>query len=65
MRQIEDVMCSQEVRDFTETDWVLLALAALDQASISPGFLARAYRDAKGDEVRILKELCLPPAEER
>lgn len=42
---------------FTAADWVGLALAALDQAGITPRQLNDAYRHARGDTKRVLVEL--------
>jgi len=44
-------------RDFTREDWTRLALAALDQANVSPETLARAFLHARGDTDRTIEEI--------
>ncbi len=53
----EVVYKSDATARYTADDWVGLALAALDQADVTPDQLARAYRHGKGDTVRVLVEL--------
>lgn len=44
---------------FTPADWARLALAALDQAGVSPEQLARAHRAARGRTEATLFDLDL------
>jgi hypothetical protein len=43
--------------NYTRADWIRLALAALDQASITPGTFAKAYEQGRGNEQRTLENL--------
>ncbi|HTP97951.1 MAG TPA: hypothetical protein VMN56_01415 [Casimicrobiaceae bacterium] len=45
--------------DYTEADWVRLALAALDQAGVSVQIFAEAERRARGDVAAMIAELDL------
>lgn len=54
---------AEPTKDFTAADWVLLALAALDQAAVTPDQLARAYRFGRGKEAAVLDELDLASEE--
>lgn len=52
------------LRTFSNGEMVRLALALLDQASISPKDLATAYGHARGDRDRTIGELDLDPIEQ-
>jgi hypothetical protein len=45
---VDAVLYGRDVARFTPADWCTLALAALDQAGVSPATLAEAYRRARG-----------------
>lgn len=46
-----------ETRGYTRADWLRLALAALDQAGVSPRDLSDAHGHARGDTEGTLYEL--------
>ena len=43
--------------DYTRADWIRLALAALDQAGVSPASFTTAYQHGRGNEQRTLENL--------
>jgi hypothetical protein len=53
---------SEETSRFDRTDWIGLALAALDQAGVTPAQMAAAYRHARGRINGVFEELDCPEA---
>lgn len=56
-KRIDAVVYEGATGDFFRDDWIRLALAALDQADVSPRDLARAFQHARGDFDRTVDEL--------
>lgn len=46
-----------ETADFESEDWIRLALAALDQAGVTPARLSVAYQHARGSTEGAIEEL--------
>jgi hypothetical protein len=46
-----------DIYGLTLAEWVRLALEALDQADVSPAYLADAYQCGRGEHGRVIDEL--------
>lgn len=60
VQRIDAVVYGSDTSDYTREDWIRLALAALDQAGVSPAQLADADRHGSrrnGGVDRVLAEL--------